>query len=298
MRYYSSRERGDPSEVQQVFTSMHIKLWCCRYWQLQTWSCSEMAFPYWRIYWNKNRGGVIGYNHAEYAMQPDHLYIIPPNTSFYSYLIDREHRAQGINVVGRRIDKDEDESKIAENALLHLFIHFNLGVPFDHVEPDIYPVEISPFQKNKLEWLTRQLKIEPARFSIPVSLHLQALIFDYLGNLKNELWETTQIDHRVLAAIKHVDKNIEQNPDNTELAVTANMAVNSFARLFRSELGVTAQHFIKERKINKACALLDHTELAIEDVAFKTGFADRYHFSRIFKQFKGVSPGRYRKGEV
>ncbi len=296
MRYFSTSEPGDPSEVQQVFTSMHIKLWCCRYWQLQTWSCSKMAFPYWRIYWNKNAGGVIGYGLSEYAMRPDHLYIIPPNTPFYSYILGQERTSKGIEVSGRRITQGEEESLIANNALLHLFIHFNLGVSFDQVEPNIFPVELSPFQVKKLEWLTQQIKVEPARFSIPVSLHLQSMIFDYLGNLKNELWNTTRIDHRILNAIKHIDKNIDQSPSNSDLALSANMAVNSFARLFKNEMGVTTQHFIKERKINNACALLDHTELSIEEIAIKTGFADRYHFSRIFKYIKGVSPGRYRKG--
>jgi AraC-like DNA-binding protein len=255
-----------------------------------------MVFPYWRIYWNKNSGGVIGYHHTEYAMKPDHLYIISPNTPFYSYIFDKKRSTTGIEVSGRRIVKGEDESVIARQALLHLFIHFNLGVPFDQVEPNIYPVELSPFQINKLEWLTQQLKLEPARFTIPVSLHLQALIFDYLGNLKNELWDTTRIDHRILNAIKHIDKNKDQSPTNAELALSANMAINSFARLFKKEMGVTTQRFIKERKINNACALLDHTELSIEEVAQKTGFADGYHFSRIFKYIKGVSPGRYRKG--
>lgn len=297
MRYYSTRERGDPSEVQQMFTSVQIKLWCCRFWQLHIWNCNVMAFPYWRIYWNKNRGGVIGLGHKKYIMEPDQLYIIPPNTPFYSYIQNSHRNNNGITVEGKRIDETDREQDIPGEALLHLFIHFNLGIPFDRVEPKIYPIELNQRQLKMLEWLTQQLKTEPATFSIPVSLHLQSLILDFLGNLEKELWETTRIDNRVLSVIRHIDKYIQQNHSNSDLANLSGMAVNSFARLFKNETGVTIQQFIKERKVDKACALLDHTEHTIEEVAQKTGFADRYHFSRIFKSIKGVSPGCYRKGD-
>jgi len=74
-----------------------------------------------------------------------------------------------------------------------------------------------------------------------------------------------------------------------------NLADNSFVRLFRKEMGMPVQRFIKKQKINKACALLDHTDLSIDEVAARTGFADRYHFSRIFSQIKNIPPGRYRR---
>ncbi len=47
--------------------------------------------------------------------------------------------------------------------------------------------------------------------------------------------------------------------------------------------------------MEKACALLHHSELTIEQVTDRTGFADRFHFSKSFKGATGLTPVRYRK---
>lgn len=41
--------------------------------------------------------------------------------------------------------------------------------------------------------------------------------------------------------------------------------------------------------------MLCYTCRHIEEIAEMTGFTDRYHFSRVFKQERGKSPGAYRK---
>ena len=105
-----STRQDDPSQIKQVFTSVRLKLWCCRFWQLQKWNTTDMAFPYWRIYWNKNHGGVIGYNQKEYAMSPDTLYIISPNTPYFSYFFSNNQKSFGLEEVrGKRVDEDENE---------------------------------------------------------------------------------------------------------------------------------------------------------------------------------------------
>lgn len=295
MRKESLAQKGDPSKVEQIFTSVRLKLWCCRYWQLQKWDTTDMAFPYWRIYWNKNYGGIIGYNQKEYAMSPDTLYIIPPNTPYFScFLLSKNDNSQNNEVIGKRVDEDEDEQIIGKNSLLHLYIHFNLGIPFDYVKEGIYTIDLSPFQKQKLENLTQYLK-KGNIFDFSTTMYLQSLIFEFISQLNSTLWDSARMDKRVLTVIRYIDRNISQNYTNDELASLVHMATNSFSRLFHNVMETPLQLFIKERKINNACGLFDHSELSIEEVAHQLGFADRYHFSRIFKQIRGVSPGEYCK---
>ncbi|MFK8265532.1 helix-turn-helix domain-containing protein [Capnocytophaga cynodegmi] len=295
MRKESLAQKGDPSKVEQIFTSVRLKLWCCRYWQLQKWDTTDMAFPYWRIYWNKNYGGIIGYNQKEYAMSPDTLYIIPPNTPYFScFLLSKNDNSQNNEVIGKRVDEDEDEQIIGKNSLLHLYIHFNLGIPFDYVKEGIYTIDLSPFQKQKLENLTQYLK-KGNVFDFSTTMYLQSLIFEFISQLNSTLWDSARMDKRVLTVIRYIDRNISQNYTNDELASLVHMATNSFSRLFHNVMEIPLQLFIKERKINNACGLFDHSELSIEEVAHQLGFADRYHFSRIFKQIRGVSPGEYCK---
>ena len=71
------------------------------------------------------------------------------------------------------------------------------------------------------------------------------------------------------------------------------MATNSFIRLFQNEMHISPQTYVKRQKIDRACMLLLHTDMKIEDIAWSLDFANRYHFS-IFNNkglhFDGLTP--------
>jgi AraC family transcriptional regulator len=48
-----------------------------------------------------------------------------------------------------------------------------------------------------------------------------------------------------------------------------------------------------KRRIERAAPLLKQGDLAIVQVAHEFGFADQAHFTRVFKQVKGVTPKRF-----
>ena len=53
--------------------------------------------------------------------------------------------------------------------------------------------------------------------------------------------------------------------------------------------------FIKNYRINLAKELLQNTDLSIQQISEKTGYATVYYFSQQFKQVTGESPGSFRK---
>jgi len=63
-------------------------------------------------------------------------------------------------------------------------------------------------------------------------------------------------------------------------------------RLFVRHTGIPPQHYQLMRRIERAQALIRHRQPLI-DVAIQTGFNDQAHFSRHFKRFTGLTPGRY-----
>jgi len=182
-------------------------------------------------------------------------------------------------------------------SLIHFFIHFNLGVPFDNVYPGILKIELTDYLKERLDYLTYRLKIENKNFKLTFNLKIQAFIKEVLTNIGPELWKAINIDDRVLKVIRYIERNIDEKLSNTKIASTVNMAPNSFARLFKGEINITLHNFIQNRKIARACELFEYKNKTIEDVAFKLGFSDRYHFSRVFKLITGITPGNYKSGK-
>jgi len=288
---------GDPANNNQQFIDVKIKFLCCRYWLLDMWDCHDMVFPFWRVYWNRNSGGELRFQEKIYEMNPDLLYIITPFTSFSSRFTKHHVYNSGIHVTGKHMTPSLDEEIVEKNSLLHFFTHFNLGVPFDNVYPGIHTIELTPPLKERLIYLTDRLKIENKDFKITFNLKLRSFITETLSNMGPDLWKASHMDDRVLKAVRHIESNIDKKLHNSDLSSLVNMATNSFSRLFKEELNITLHNFIQNRKIAKACDLFEHTHYTIEEVAFQLGFSDRFHFSRVFKNITGITPGTYKSGK-
>lgn len=297
MKFVRQSELGDPSTKKQTFIDVKLKLLCCRYWYLDLWDCHDMVFPFWRIYWNKNEGGELTLQNKVYSMDANHIYIISPFTSFSSRFTKNHKFKTGIHVSGKNLSEKHNETYFESRSLIHFFTHFKLGIPFDNVFPGIFKIELTNHLKDRLIYLTERLKIENHDFKITFNLKLQSFIQEILSNIGPELWKTINIDHRVLIAHRYIEANIEKKLSNPELAGIVNMAPNSFARLFKTEMNITLHNFIQNRKIAKACELFEHHNETIENVSFKLGYSDRYHFSRAFKRVTGVTPATYKSAK-
>ena len=293
-KYYT----GDPSEIIQSFHNVSLQVHCCRYWWIKNWEHKELSFPFWRIYSNVQKGGFMEYRQQAYEMEPDKLYLIAPNTNYSSRLHHNYIPEDGYNLTGGRISetpKKELEKLIKNGAIEHLFIHFTLGYPYDHVSPGIYIFNMNKHLESKVKLLRNYLTKHVAQFNFTVSLTIQSLICELLFGMGEENWKYPIRDVRIAKVINHIEKNIGEDFTNESLANIANMATNAFSRLFKEYTGNTLQNFIKKKRVNKACLLLLHSNHSIDEIAERTGFANRYHFTRIFSRIKGYAPAKYKK---
>ena len=296
MEFVKKIELGDPSTNKQNFIDLKLKLSCCRYWYLDLWDCHDMVFPFWRLYWNKNDGGELIFQDEVYKMEANCLYIISPFTSFSTRFTKNHRFDSDIHVTGKHLSEKHNEAYYEKTSLLHFFVHFNLGAPFDNVFPGIFEVELNDYLKGRLVYLTERLKVENQNFKLTFNLKLQSFVQESLSNIAPELWKTINIDDRVLTVHRFIESSIGEKLSNSELAAIVNMAPNSFARLFKEEMNITLHNFIQNRKIAKACELFEYSNETIENVSDILGFADRYHFSRVFKSVTGISPAVYKSG--
>jgi transcriptional regulator GlxA family with amidase domain len=68
-----------------------------------------------------------------------------------------------------------------------------------------------------------------------------------------------------------------------------------FARLFRSEAGMTPATWVEEARVSAARRLLEIENEAPKQVAVRCGFADADTLRRAFVRHFGVTPAEYRK---
>jgi len=69
----------------------------------------------------------------------------------------------------------------------------------------------------------------------------------------------------------------------------------SFRRRFAKVMGVPPGRYRAQRRIDRACSLMQQTDLTDHQIADALGFCDEFHFSRRFKQIVGRPPREYRR---
>jgi len=287
-------DKGDPSDILQVFPTINPELLCCRYWWLKNWEFNELSFPYWRIYTNNRDGAVITHNGIDYPLREGKIIMIAPNTNFSTRLFNNPIPKTGYVIRGDKVDFSTEEL-LEGNYLLHLFIHFNLGTLYDNVKPGIFEFNISGLLQKKIDSITSHLRKDSTQFNFKVALNIQSLITHLLSEIEEKDRFDVSTDLRILDTLDFIENNISQPLSNEILAERVKLATNAFNRLFKQETGLSPQKYVRKKRIDKSCVLLHHSGQSIEQVALAGGFADRYHFSRIFKQVTGLSPALYRK---
>ena len=92
--------------------------------------------------------------------------------------------------------------------------------------------------------------------------------------------------------ITFMKENLSQSLKLEDLATIAGMSASHYLAVFREKVQSPPINFFTFLKIQEACRLLENTQLRIKEVAYQLGYADPYHFSRVFANVMGVSPPR------
>ena len=96
-------------------------------------------------------------------------------------------------------------------------------------------------------------------------------------------------------SIKLMKEKLDQKFDLQTLASEVNYSTSRFRQLFLKKTGQTPLNYFNQLKIQKACQLLDFSDMRIKEIADQLGFYDQYHFSKVFVKIVGESPSDYRK---
>jgi transcriptional regulator GlxA family with amidase domain len=100
------------------------------------------------------------------------------------------------------------------------------------------------------------------------------------------------------AALQELQRWVAANPaaDHSvaSLAERMDLSPRHFARLFRSEVGITPASWVEEARVNAARRYLEQGREP-KQVAAHCGFADADTLRRAFVRHVGVTPAEYRK---
>jgi AraC-like DNA-binding protein/ligand-binding sensor protein len=80
-----------------------------------------------------------------------------------------------------------------------------------------------------------------------------------------------------------------------EVADASGLSAPYFSTIFKEEMGENLSNYLNRLRVEKASAMLTETTLPLNEIAGSCGFEDQSWFSKIFKTYAGISPGKYRE---
>ena len=80
-----------------------------------------------------------------------------------------------------------------------------------------------------------------------------------------------------------------------ELAAEAQLSPFHFARMFKQSVGVPPRIYLTQLRIEKACELLEKTDLPVTEIAFEVGYSSNQVLARVFLKHQRMSPSDYRR---
>ena len=80
-----------------------------------------------------------------------------------------------------------------------------------------------------------------------------------------------------------------------ELAAEARLSVFHFARMFKQSVGTPPRIYLTRLRVERACELLESTNLSITQIAQEVGYSSNQVLARIFVKHRHMSPSDYRR---
>lgn len=103
---------------------------------------------------------------------------------------------------------------------------------------------------------------------------------------------------RLLRARDRMDAASEEDWPVRRLARVSGVSEAHFARSFKAAFGVPPHRYLLTRRIERATALLRHTDLPVTEIAMQTGWKSLGTFGRTFRDVTGESPSSFRAREA
>jgi AraC-like DNA-binding protein/ligand-binding sensor protein len=101
-------------------------------------------------------------------------------------------------------------------------------------------------------------------------------------------------------AEQYIWENYTRKISLQEVAEASGLSAPYFSTVFKEEMGENLSSYLNRLRVDKAAAMLAETKLSLSEIAGSCGFEDQSWFSKIFKSYTGMSPGKYREqsGEI
>lgn len=98
----------------------------------------------------------------------------------------------------------------------------------------------------------------------------------------------------VVRVLEWIDAHYGEPFELEALAAAVHLSPKYLSGLFRKTTGKTITEFLTVRRLKQAAQLLQTTELTVQEISARVGYANCAHFCQMFKQHMALTPSQFR----
>lgn len=158
--------------------------------------------------------------------------------------------------------------------------------------------ECSPWLPSLIQWLFDTMKQRPSGYELIVKgslLQLFGILYQKGFYCEDNLQSPSMQSriHHLKKVFRYIDEHYPSSVTLNDLAREAGMSANHFCRFFKEMTNRSPMDYLNFYRIEKACYLLQHSDMSITSVGYQCGYNDASYFSKIFKRYKQETPKEY-----
>lgn len=107
--------------------------------------------------------------------------------------------------------------------------------------------------------------------------------------------ESNPSSERIQDMVRYIRNHLDEPVTRSTLSKKFHISPQHINYLFKTELGTSPTRLLHSERAKQAFLLIQNERISVKEAAFRTGFCDPYHFSKVFKKIYGFPPGRIRR---
>lgn len=111
----------------------------------------------------------------------------------------------------------------------------------------------------------------------------------------SDLRKKSGISRHIVMTIDYVRAHIKENISVESIANELTLNASYLSKIFKQEMGITLNSYIRIEKIKVACDMLSYLDESSLSIANYLGFSSQSYFIQVFKKTMGTTPEEYRK---
>lgn len=229
--------------------------------------------------------GIIMVNDRLFPIKKDTIVLINGIDTHCSVPDDPSKYERSKLVISNALIQNIAEITGASDMIRDLFIDTNgICIELRPEETALIDAEMRKIRDHlKTESIYQKTNIMLSVFKILICAH------------KNMHHYASTIDNKMSDVLHYLNTNIDRKITLEELCSQFHISKYYLCHTFKNTIGMTIFDYILARRISIAARKLLYTEDSLAEIALSTGFSSFSYFSKMFKEFEGVSPKDFRK---